>query len=147
VKKLKERIRDEIYALYSNGHLKPSNVAKEYPRLYLKARKIFGSWKKALEASGIDYEAARNRKKWSRERVLKEIERLCLKGQSLRPKDIKREGMTDLISAASYHFGSWRRAVESSGILYSCGRRKKAIQTGERKEPNRNLRSTHLGGK
>jgi len=124
--KQSEKIKNEINALYNNGHSrKPGNVAKEYPTLYLKARKVFGSWRKALEACGIDYEKARNRKKWSRDKVLKEIERLCLKGHSLRPKDLKRERMINLISAASYHFGSWRKAVESSGVHYPCGRRKK----------------------
>jgi hypothetical protein len=119
-----EKIKNEIKALYKNPLKKPHNVAREYPILYLKARKVFGSWKKAIEACGIDYEKTRTHKKWSREKIVKEIKQLHLKGDSLRPKDLRKEGMISLISSASYHFGSWRRAVESSGIRYLFGRKR-----------------------
>jgi hypothetical protein len=120
-----ERIRNEIIALYGNGLRKPSNVAKEYPRLYSNARKVFGSWRKALEACEIDYEKSRNHKKWSREKVAKEIKRLYLSGHTLRPKDLKKGGATKLVSAATYHFGSWSKAVKHSGIYYSFERNHK----------------------
>jgi hypothetical protein len=120
-----ERIKDEIVALYGNGLKKPSNVAKEYPRLYSNARKAFGSWKKALETCHIDYEKARNHKKWSREKVAKEIKRLYLSGHTLRPKDLRKGGATTLISAANYHFGSWAKAIMKSGISYSFERNHK----------------------
>ena len=71
VSKQTEKIKNEIRALYNGSLKKPHNVAKEHPKLYLKARKLFGSWKKALEACGIDYEKTRNRKKWSREKIFK----------------------------------------------------------------------------
>jgi len=88
----KKKIRDAIMALYNGSCDKPSNAAKEHPSLYSDARKIFGSWKKALEACEIDYEKARNHKKWSRERVAKEIKRLYPNGHTLRPKDLKKGG-------------------------------------------------------
>ncbi|MGB7293293.1 MAG: hypothetical protein WBD99_14055 [Thermodesulfobacteriota bacterium] len=115
----KKRIRNQIRSLYNGSLRKPSNVAKEHPRLYSNARKAFGSWKKALEACEIDYEKARNHEKWSRERVAKEIERLYLSGHTLRPKDLKKGGATKLISAATYHFGSWSKAVKHSRLYYS----------------------------
>ncbi len=132
MKKQAEKIRSEISALYKAPGRKPSNVAKEHPRLYLKARKVFGSWRKALEASGIDYEEARNRDKWSREKVLQEIKHLYSNGHSLRPKAFRGNGMTKLVSAATYHFGSWRKAVEASGVCYSCGRERKGGSTNSR---------------
>jgi len=50
---------------------------------------------------------------------VKEIQRLHLKNYSLRLNDLRRKGIISLILAASsYHFGSWRKAVESSGIYY-----------------------------
>ncbi|MBI2485552.1 MAG: radical SAM protein [Deltaproteobacteria bacterium] len=119
--KQSEKIKTDIRMLYNGSLKKPSNVAREYPALYSKARKIFGSWKTALEACGIDYEKARNRKKWSREKVRREIKKLHLKGQSLRLKELRKNGKVSLISAAAYHFGSWRKAVESSDIHYSFG--------------------------
>ena len=123
VSKQTEKIKNEIRALYNSSLNKPHNVAKEHPILYLRARKVFGSWKKALEICGIDYEKARNHKKWSQEKIVKGIKELYLKGHSLRLKDLKKQGMISLISAAQYHFGSWCKAVESSGIYYSPGRK------------------------
>jgi hypothetical protein len=125
----KKKVRNEIISLYNGLLRKPSNVAKEYPRLYSNARKVFGSWKKALEACEIDYEKARNHKRWSRDKVAKEIKRLYLSGHTLRPKDLKKGGETRLISAASYHFGSWSKAVKHSSIHYSFERNHK--KTGE----------------
>jgi len=50
---------------------------------------------------------------------IKEIQGLHLKSHSLRPSNLRRKGIISLILAASsYHFGSWRKAVESSGIYY-----------------------------
>ena len=138
-----EKVKKEIKALYHSPLKKPYNVAKEYPALYLKGRRVFGSWKKALEACGIDYEKARNHKKWSRVKVVEEINKLYFIGHSLRLKDLRRKGMICLISAAMYRFGSWRKAVESSGISYSFVRRKrvkneaKIIAHGEKKHDSK----------
>lgn len=123
-----EIVTKEIKVLYNGSLKKPHNVAKEHPKLYLKARKLFGSWKKALETCGVDYEKARNHKKWSREKIVKGIKELSLNSQSLRLKDLRKEGMIGIISAAQYHFGSWRKAVESSGIYYSSIRRNGKIK-------------------
>src|SRR3990172_2291900 len=123
-----EIVKKEIKVLYNGSLKKPHNVAKEHPKLYLKARKLFGSWKKALETCGIDYEKARNHKKWSREKIAKGIKELSLKSHSLRLKDLRKEGMIRIISAAQYHFGSWRKAVEYSGIYYSSIRRNGKIK-------------------
>ena len=123
-----EIVKKEIKVLYNGSLKKPHNVAKEHPKLYLKARKLFGSWRKALETCGIDYEKARNHKKWSREKIVKAIKELSLiNSHSLRLKDLRKEGMISIISAAQYHFGSWRKAVESSGICYSSIRKKENI--------------------
>ncbi len=123
-----EIVTKEIKVLYNGSLKKPHNVAKEYPILYLKARKLFGSWKKAIEACGIDYEKTRNHKKWSREKIVKGIKELYLKGHSLRLKDLRKEGMISIISAAQYHFGSWRKAAEYSGVYYPSGRRNEKIK-------------------
>ena len=54
---------------------------------------------------------------------IKEIQELHLKSYSLRPSNLRRKGIISLILAASsYHFGSWRKAVESSGVYYLFGR-------------------------
>lgn len=121
----KERVIKEIREVFSPGAEKPANVAKEHSALYLRACKIFGSWRIALEASGVDYESSRNNKKWTRQRIMSEIKSLSTKDASLRPSVLRKNGMTSLVSAADYHFGSWKKAVESSGVEYGFARRKK----------------------
>lgn len=120
-----ERVITEIKEIFSPGAEKPSNIAKEYSALYLRACKVFGSWKNALEASGVDYESSRNNKKWTRQKIASEINRLNTEGGSLRPSVLRKNGMTPLVSAADYHFGSWRKAVESCGVEYGFARRRR----------------------
>jgi hypothetical protein len=123
-----ERVKREIKSIFRPDAEKPVNIAKSYSSLYVKACKTFGSWRKALEACGIDYESSRNNRKWTRERIIGEINKLRNEGVCLRPSVLRKNGMTTLVSAAEYHFGSWRRAVEHCGLDYSFGRRKKCIR-------------------
>lgn len=123
-----ERVKREIKTIFRPDAEKPANIAKSHSSLYVKACKAFGSWRNALEACGIDYERARNNRKWTRERIVREIKSLGTGGRCLRPSILRKNGMTTLVSAAEYHFGSWRRAVESCGFDYSFGRRKKGMR-------------------
>jgi hypothetical protein len=120
--KRKPKIKKEIASIYNSLSERPKNVAKEHSLIYHRACKIFGSWREALKESGINYEKARNNKKWSREKIAKEINRLHHEGKSLRPSQLRNNGGVKVLSAAEYHFGSWRRAVEVSGCNYSNGR-------------------------
>ncbi len=123
-----ERVKSEIKTIFRPDAEKPANIAKSYSSLYVKACKAFGSWRNALEACGIDYESARNNRKWTRERIIGEIQRLRTGGECLRPSVLRKNGRTTLVSAAEYHFGSWRKAVEYCGLDYSFGRRKKGMR-------------------
>ena len=125
MKRRAESIRRKIRAIFSPYSEKPTNIAKERSTLYANACRAFGSWRNALVACGIDYERSRNNRKWTREIIKTEIIRIDKNGNSLRPSVLREKGMTTLVSAAEYHFGSWRRAVESCGLDYSFGRCKK----------------------
>ncbi len=113
-----ERVKKEIKTIFSPEAEKPSNIAKEHTNLYIQACEVFGSWRNAIEACGIDYESTKNNKKWSREKIVKAIKRLRHEGKSLKPSQLRNNGGVKLLSAAEYHFGSWRRAVEVSGCNY-----------------------------
>ncbi len=130
-----DRVITEIREIFRPGAEKPSNIAKKHSALYLRACKVFGSWRSALEASGIDYESSRNNKKWTRQRIMSEIKRLSEGAGSLRPSVLRKGGMTALVSAADYHFGSWKKAVESSGVEYGFARRKKESRVKGAAEP------------
>ena len=132
-----DRVITEIREIFRPGAEKPSNIAKKHSALYLRACKVFGSWRSALEASGIDYESSRNNKKWTRQRIMSEIKRLSEGAGSLRPSVLRKSGMTALVSAADYHFGSWKKAVESSGVEYGFARRKKESRVKRTAEPER----------
>ena len=124
MKRRAESIKRKIRAIFNPDAENPTNIAKERKTLYANACKLFGSWTNAHEACGIDYVSSRNYRKWMRNKIVKEIKRLRKEGSSLRPSILRKNGMTSLVSAAEYHFGSWRRAVETSGIDYSFGRKK-----------------------
>ena len=130
-----ERVITEIKEIFSPGAEKPSNIAKEHSALYLRACKVFGSWKNALEASGVDYESSRNNRKWTRQRIVREIKRLNAEGGSLRPSVLRKNGMTALVSAADYHFGSWRTSAASCGVEYGFARQRRCNGADKVPEP------------
>ena len=55
---------------------------------------------------------------WSKQRVISEIARLHRKGQDVSYNRLARQNQA-LVSAAAYHFGSFRQAVEDAGIDYA----------------------------
>ena len=57
-----------------------------YPAVYAAAERIFGSWKNAIEACGLDYRKIRKYRIWSKETVIKEIKKRYKLGQSLNSK-------------------------------------------------------------
>jgi len=61
--------------------------------------------------------------RWKKQRIVAYIQGLKDRGEDLSYNRIasKRAG---LLSAANYHFGSWRRAVEAAGIDYARGVRR-----------------------
>ena len=85
-----ERVKREIRAIYGPNAEKPANIAREQTSLYICACKLFGSWRNALEVCGVDYESSRNYKKWTRDRIVKEIMRLLSEGGSLRPTVLRK---------------------------------------------------------
>lgn len=116
------RIKTAIIGIYGSNGKKPVNVAREHTALYHSACQVFGSWSSALSECGIDYQKARNNDKWSQERILKAIKKLHAEGKTLQPSRLRNNGNLKLMSAANYHFGSWRKAVLASGIDYPYGR-------------------------
>src|SRR5687768_10717899 len=57
------------------------------------------------------------RMKWTRELIKYEIQKRMQSGLSLVMRDVTKSRL-DLLSAAAYHFGSWKKAVYASGIKY-----------------------------
>lgn len=77
--------------------------------LYAASVLCFGSWGKAVEAAGFDYDDVRHANH-SPEWVLREIRKLAEAGDPLHPGEHKR-----LLSKARCRFGNWEKAVEAAG--------------------------------
>ncbi len=117
----RETVCKEIRRLNdSNVDLSAGSMQKgSYANVLAGARKVFGSWEQAIEATGLKYSCIRKMRMrwWTRSRVLLRICSLEQQGVRLSSKDMqKRYG--DLFGAAIKHFGCWSLAVEAAGIPY-----------------------------
>lgn len=81
--------------------------------------RFYGSWRKTVEAAGLDYEEVRACKRgwWSKRRIVAEIRRVAGNGTRLSPNAME-DMRGDLTSAARVYFGSWQAAVEAAGFDY-----------------------------
>jgi hypothetical protein len=65
----------------------------------------------------------RDNEQWNKEKIKRTIQNLHQKGHDLSYNALSDETQK-LLSAASYHFGSWKEAVEAAGIDYESDVRK-----------------------
>lgn len=89
--------------------------------LYNAAFYVYGSWKVAIEENGFnyeDYELRREKIDWTKDIVIKEINKRLKKGLSLNPTDVKNDYST-LLNHAIKLFGDWISALTASGIDYN----------------------------
>lgn len=87
------------------------------------AQRMFGSWKKAIEAAGLDYRSVRNVWKYpTREKLLDEILRRNKAGLPLNSGALFHDAINSdqaLCRKGIEIFGSWKKAIEAAGIRYS----------------------------
>jgi hypothetical protein len=75
----------------------------------------FGSWQKALEEAGLNYDEIRRHRYWDDEIVVSELRDLAEQGESLRVSDVT-ERNPALVAAARRRFDGWYEAVEAAGF-------------------------------
>ena len=73
------------------------------------ARRHFGQWRRAVEASGLEP----TRRIWSRETIIVEIKQRRAEGRSLGSGD---RANINLVAAAVRHFGSWTAALKAARV-------------------------------
>lgn len=101
--------------------LNPQTLLHDAPSLLAAGRRYFGSWPGALRAAGVRAEGRapaphrHRRGHWNRERIIQEIQHHAKAGRALHAHAMQAHA-NDLVSAATYHFGSWRQALEASGF-------------------------------
>jgi len=117
----KDRVIDQIQKL-PKEKLNYTDIDKENPTLRKVASKYFGSWKKALEKAGYNYESIYKKKEqgyWTKKRILRKINEICKeKGSKFLSFSIVKVENPSLPTAARKKFGSWRLAVEEAGFDY-----------------------------
>lgn len=127
-----ERIIQAIQKRHEN-HLKlnAQAVSLEDSRLLAAGRRLFGAWNNALSAAGIPPDSVRPqvvrrpRGTWSRDVIITEIKRHAAGTHHLNAHYMHQVDNA-LISAATYYFGSWTRALEAAGIDAQAVRRNQA---------------------
>lgn len=86
-------------------------AAHQVPRLYDAARRLFGSWREALEEAGIDPDTVRRRRRpYTKADIITHLK--CHAGTGRRAGDHPES----IVRAARRLFGSWREALRAAGI-------------------------------
>lgn len=108
-----QRLFRERFPLY--GYFLQRNG---YHNLFAGGVKVFGSWKKAIEAAGLDYGSVRGCRSWTKQKVLSEIRRIAKAHIPLSSKFIHLDYDGGLFAQGIRHFGDWGSAVEAAGLDY-----------------------------
>jgi hypothetical protein len=115
----KERIIDQIQKYHREGRdLSWRHVSTDLDAPLAAAAirpNRFGSWERALEEAGLDYEEIRRHRAWDETLVLEELRRRHREGESLRVSDAGEE-CAALVAAARRHFDGWYEAIEAAGL-------------------------------
>ena len=128
IKRLKQRwshdeIVRQIQEHHKEGHdlLDPMFKVKNRS-LYLAAcaHRYFGSWRRAVQAAGLDHENMREGHVWTRRRILDTIQTMSDRGESLNWAHIE-EHCPGIYRAARRreNFGSWHHALIAAGVAPS----------------------------
>ena len=126
----REEILEQIREFQAEGQdlLNPLFKIK-HRNLYLAAcaHRYFGSWRRAIQAAGLDHETMRETRVWTKERIRRTIEEMALAGEPLGWAYVE-EHCPGIYRAArrKENFGSWHNALIQSGV------RPPAIQRGRR---------------
>jgi hypothetical protein len=75
--------------------LRGAEFRERYGNLAAAARRIFGSWSRAVIAAGVDPEKLRAIPSWTRERVIEEILIRALKNEPLRARSVQPKSLAD----------------------------------------------------
>lgn len=122
----------KLQELHRQGKLTyPSKMQKLFPKIYNACSKYLISYRKAVEAAGIDYQAIKNKRKEElpqesplKEKLIAKLQELHSMGLLSRSGQMK-ENYRKLYNSCAYHYKSYKRAVEAAGIDYQAIRNKR----------------------
>lgn len=122
----KDEIAMEIRGLYLDGEeLNYTSVERNHLALLRAACRYFGSWKDAVEFSGLDYSKIRKYKAWTKTKIIDRIQELQRQEVDLSWRNVSTKVDPALAAAAvrANRFGSWKVALEAAGLDYDEIRR------------------------
>jgi len=116
----REEILERIREMNAQGHdLLDPRFKTRNRSLYLAAcaHRYFGSWRRAVEAAGLDHERMRESRVWTQGRILRTIQDLAAQGKPLGWAYIE-EHEPGIYRAArrKENFGSWAAALQAAGV-------------------------------
>lgn len=115
------RIIARIHALKQKGEdLSYNRMAHAAGGLISAASYHFGSWKKAVEAAGFDYDhEVRRIPRWSKEKIIEAIQSAGARGVDLSWTNVTKKPEYSAIAYAAIRnprFGSWDKTLRAAGI-------------------------------
>ena len=93
--------------------LRKKELEERFGSMVSAARRIFGSWSKAILASGVDPAKLRRVVPWTRERVLETLLTRALRNQ---PVSARLMEPRSIVEAGRRFFGSWSATLEAAGL-------------------------------
>jgi hypothetical protein len=93
--------------------LRKNELEERFGSLVSAARRVFGSWSKAILASGVDPAKLRRVVPWTRERVLETLLTRALRNQ---PVSARLMEPRSVVEAGRRFFGSWSATLEAAGL-------------------------------
>ena len=114
----RDRLIAELRLLHKTGQeLSPSAMQKSHSGLESSVRHHFGTYRKGLEAAGIDHEKLFLRQqRWNRSTVIDELRRLHRAGRNLRPAPMLKSKDRQFYAVVRQHFRTWWAGLEAAGI-------------------------------
>lgn len=109
----------EIKRLHEEGErLNYAAAEKNHLNLVRASAWHFGTWRRAIEQAGIDYESLSRYQRWNKERIIARILELHKQGQNLSWRSISMEIDPSLAAAAlrPNGFDGWRNAIAAAGL-------------------------------
>ena len=124
-------------------------LSEKYPKLFWACCRHFGGGLAALQAAGIDYEQllGEHPRRWTKARIIAEIQRRDKEGQTLCLAAILREEprLKRFCYAVLHQFGKWSQALRAAGLHPD------AVRNRQRKWPRerviQEIRRRHVEGK
>lgn len=112
-------ITAEIESLHARGAaLSYAAAEAEHLNLVRAAAWHFGTWRRAVESAGLDYELLSRYQKWDKERIVERIRALHAESADLSWRSVSTH-LDPALAAAALRpngFESWREAVRAAGL-------------------------------